>query len=139
MNRRYNPRLIHKRRSYATKEIAGLFGMHVHSVQNWIAKDGLLPIEGISNPYLISGQVLYDFITKRQQKQRCKLQEDELYCLKCRAARKGVPDEFCYIKTEVRIGNRGKFKGTKIGKCEVCHGKICRFFTYEKETSDRII
>jgi hypothetical protein len=109
--------------------------MHVHSVQNWVANDGLIPMEGISNPYLISGQVLYEFITKRQAAQRCKLQEDECYCLKCRAARKGVPGQFCYIKTDVRIGNKGKFKGRKFGRCEVCGGKISRFFTYEKEAS----
>jgi len=133
MKHKDNPRLIHQRRSYTTKEIAALFGKHVHTVQDWVSKGGLSPIEGISNPYLISGQVLYEFITKRRAVKRCKLKEDECYCLKCRAARKGVTGKVRYLKTNVRIGNKGKFKGRKIGQCEICGGRISRFFTYEKE------
>ncbi len=139
MRTRYNARLIHKRRTYTTKEIAGLFGMHVNSVLHWIRKDNLTPIAGSGSPYLIYGEELYNFLTKKKQKHKCPLQADEFYCLKCKCGRKGLPTEFSSIKTEIRIGSKGKYKAYKISKCEACGTKLFRFFTYQKETADRII
>jgi transposase len=139
MRTRYNTRLIHKRRTYTTKEIAGLFGMHVNSVLKWIRKDNLTPITGSGSPYLIYGEELHSFLTKKKQKHKCKLQADEFYCFKCKCARKGIPADTSIVKTEIRIGNKGKCKAYKISKCEVCVTKLFRFLTYQRETADRII
>lgn len=138
MPRRFNTNLIRKRRTYTTKEIAALFGMHTRSVQQWIAKSGLSPIEGSSNPYLIYGETLYDFLTIKKQKHTCSLQADEFYCFKCKCGRKGIPSEAKITKTETRIGNKGKFKEKRESKCEVCGIKIFRFSTYQREVSDEI-
>jgi len=138
MASRYNTRLIRKRRTYTTKEIAALFGMHIRSVLQWVAKQGLSPIEGSSSPYLFYGEALYDFLTKKKQKHKCSLLEDEFYCLKCKCRRKGLPTEFSITKTETKIGSKGKFKAIKMSKCEVCGIKLYRFATYQKEVPDRI-
>lgn len=138
MTRRYNTKLIRKRRTYTTKEIAALFGMHTRSVQQWVAKGRLLPIEGCSIPYLIYGETLFDFLTQKKQKHKCPLLPDEFYCLKCKCARKGILSELAINKTDTRIGNKGKFKEIRTSKCEVCGIKLYRFFTYQKEVPDRI-
>ena len=138
MTRRYNPRLIRKRRTYTTKEIAALFGMHIRSVLQWIARQGLSPIEGSGNPYLIYGEVLYDFLTKKRQKHKCSLQKDEFYCLKCKCGRKGLPAKFSITKTETKMGSKGKFKEIRTSKCEVCGIKLYRFSTYQQEVPDGI-
>lgn len=138
MTRRFNTRLIRKRRTYTTKEIAALFGMHTKSVQQWIAKSGLLPITGSSNPYLIYGETLFNFITKKRQKHKCSLQPDEFYCLKCKCGRNGIPSETTITRTETRIGNKGKFKEIRASKCEVCGVKLFRFSTYQGEVANKI-
>lgn len=138
MPRRFNIKLIRKRRTYTTKEIAALFGMNTRSVQQWIAKSGLPPIEGSSNPYLIYGATLFDFLTQKKQKRKCSLQADEFYCLKCKRGRNGISTEATITKTETRIGNKGKFKEIRESKCEVCGVKLFRFYTYQREVSDEI-
>lgn len=138
MNRRYNTRLIRRRRTYSTKEIAALFGMHTRSVQHWIAKEGLPTIEGSSIPYFVYGENLAEFLTKKKQKHKCSLGEDEFYCFKCHCARKSIPAALGVRKTEKRVGNKGKLQGVKTGQCEVCGGKLNRFFTYEKEALEQI-
>lgn len=138
MPRRFNTNLIRKRRTYTTKEIAALFGMNTRSVQQWIAKSGLSPIEGSSNPYLIYGATLNDFLTQKKQKRKCSLQADEFYCLKCKCGRNGISAEATITKTETRIGNKGKFKEVRESKCEVCGVKLFRFYTYQREVWDEI-
>ncbi len=138
MARRFNTKLIRKRRTYTTKEIAALFSMNTRSVQQWIYKSGLLPIEGSSNPYLISGETLYDFMTQKKQKRKCSLLADEFYCLKCKCGRNGIASEATITKTETRIGNKGKFKEIRESKCDVCGIKLFRFYTYQREVSDEI-
>lgn len=138
MARRFNTKFIRKRRTYITKEIAALFGMNTRSVQQWIAKGGLSPIEGSSNPYLIYGETLYAFLTIKKQKHKCPLQADEFYCFKCKCGRNGIPSETTITKTEIRMGNKDKFKETRESKCEVCGIKIFRFSTYQREASEEI-
>lgn len=138
MARRFNTKLIRKRRAYTTKEIAALFSMNTRSVQQWISKSGLSPIEGSLNPYLIDGETLYDFLTQKKQKRKCLLQTDEFYCLKCKCSRNGIASEATITKTETRIGNKGKFKEIRESKCEVCGIKLFRFYTYQGEVSDEI-
>ncbi len=138
MRHRYNIRLIRKHRTYLVKEVAALLGIHTRTAQDWISKGGLTPIEGTSNPYLVYGEVLALFLSDRKQSKKCPLGQDEFYCLKCNCARKSVPTELAITKTEISIGNKGKFKETIIGKCEACGTKVNRFSTYEKEVSDEI-
>jgi hypothetical protein len=112
--------------------------MHTRSVQQWISKEGLMPIAGSRNPYLIHGKALAVFLDAKREKHKCALNEHEFYCLKCRCARASVPSELSVVKTNIRIGNKGKFKATKTGRCEVCGTKINRFCTYEQEATNEI-
>ncbi len=139
MRRKYNPRIIRKHRSYATKEVAALLGVHSRTVQNWVSQEGLTPIEGSANPYLIHGEVLAQFLKKRMQSKKCKLGEGESYCFKCCTGRKSLPSAVVITKTDIKIGSKGKFKKAISGLCEVCGTKINLFSTYEKEASTKII
>lgn len=138
MRHRYNIKLIRKHRTYIVKEVAALLGVHTRTVQQWVSKDGLPSIEGSLNPYLIHGEALALFLSDRKQSKKCPLGQDEFYCFKCNSARKSVPTELMVAKSEIRIGSKGKFKTTIMGKCEVCGTKLNRFSTYEKEALDEI-
>ena len=83
--RRVNYRLIKIRRSYTVEQLAHLLGCHKNSVRLWL-RQGLETLDG-KRPLLIQGSDARRFLEakKRSRKQRCK--PDELYCLKCHAAR----------------------------------------------------
>lgn len=84
--RSFNPRLVKIHRTYQVVEIANLFGIHKNSVRVWI-KQGLSRIDE-SKPYLIRGDRLRQFLEERRSKNKCKCQIDEIYCVKCRSAKK---------------------------------------------------
>ncbi len=112
--------------------------MHTNSVLQWIKKEKLMPIAGSGSPYLVHGEELLSFLCKKRQKHKCPLRADEFYCLKCKCARKGILALFSITKTEIKIGNKGKYKAYKLSKCEICGTKLFRFFSYERETAKRI-
>lgn len=138
MRRRYNTSLIKKHRTYNTKDVAALFGMHIESVQRWVANEGLLPIEGGSGPYLIYGQDLVDFLGKKNRKHKHSLQPDEFYCMACHCPRRSTPADMTITKTETQMGKHNQYMGVRSGKCEVCGTKIYRFFTYEREAAEKV-
>ncbi len=128
---KYNLRKIKRRRSYTAKEIAGLFGLHPRTVQQWVSRDTLKPIDGSSNPYLIYGEDLAVFLTNKKAKHKCKLQADEFYCLKCHQPRHSIPENISVTETQTKVG-REKYKQIRNGICDVCGTKLYRFYTYKK-------
>lgn len=84
--RSFNPRLVKIHRSYQVVEIANLYGTHKNLVRAWI-KQGLSTIDE-SKPYLIRGDQLRFFLEARRSKNKCKCKIDEIYCVKCRSAKK---------------------------------------------------
>jgi predicted transcriptional regulator len=138
MRRKYNSHIVKRHFTYTIKDIAALFGTCEKTVQRWIAVEGLAPVEGSRNPYLISGAMLSTFLSARTKKSKTHLQTDEFYCVKCRVARKGKAESIRIKPTETRMG-KDRYMGIKMAECEVCGGKINRFFTYSKDEANKII
>ena len=127
---KYNYRLIKSKNSFTVKEIAEQFGIHARTVQTWI-KEGLQVIDKNAKPYLIEGFVLREFLKQKSENRKCKLNEDEFYCTKCKAARKSQPDQIQFNFTHKLIGKNQRQVIIK-GKCEICNTQINRFSTESK-------
>ena len=138
MRRKYNPRMIKRHFTYTIKEISVLFGTCEKTIQRWIAKEGLAPIVGSHNPYLIAGDTLSSFLVERKKNAETSLQPNEFYCVKCRTARKGKLESIKVVRTATRIG-RDRIMGIKTAECETCTRRINRFFAYRKDESNEII
>lgn len=130
--------MIKQHFTYTVKDISRLYDICDATVLRWIAKEGLEPVAGMRNPYLISGVVLVAFLRKRSEKSKTHLQSDELYCVKCRSARKGKPETIQILRTGMRMGDN-KMAGRITAICEVCGGHINRFFTYSIDEQKNII
>lgn len=81
---RYNTRLIRRDLSYSVEEVCALYGLHPNTVWGWV-KAGLPTLDS-GRPLLIYGNALYYFLENRQARRKIKLNADEFFCLKCRAA-----------------------------------------------------
>lgn len=124
MAKKYNTHRISKRKTYTVNEIAALFDIHTKTIHLWSAQ-GLEAVEG-SFPHLIPGEELARFLDQRQNKQKCKLAADELYCVKCQQARKGLAHTLNTVISDKKMGKGKTFIILK-ARCEVCGGKMNRF------------
>ena len=123
MPKNYNLNLIKKNRAYTVKEIAELFKVNEKTVQRWV-KQGLERIPDFY-PFHIKGQVLKDFLLKKQQNRRTKLKDDELYCLKCKKGVKPIEGSVVFVYSGKTVGHGVKdFLIT--GICPNCLKKIYR-------------
>lgn len=71
---------------YDVAEIAALLQVHRNTVRHWI-RLGLRPLDN-KRPMVIHGSELRRFLMDRRQRRRVKCGPGEVYCLRCRAARK---------------------------------------------------
>jgi len=131
MRRKYDLRKIKTGWTYDIKEICSLYILHPKTVHGWIS-NGLEPIEGSLNPYLIAGHVLRSFLEKKSEKRRCRLNAEQFYCVRCKAARLSRPESVQVIKTNTKLGH-DKFSGRKTGICEVCGCHMNRLFSFYKD------
>ncbi len=84
--RRFNPRLIKHHATYSTQEIVDLLHVHINTVGGWYEL-GLRTIDD-QRPYLVFGQDLIDFLTRRNLQMKRKCDQNEFFCCKCKAPRK---------------------------------------------------
>ena len=134
MSANYNPNLIRVKRSYSPSEIASLFGINRKTCSRWIKNEGLKVIEKNTNPLLIMGQDLKNFITKKRLKRKTKLKSDEYFCVKCNNARKAKSGSEKIVKTGKTIGLKKKEQEKKTGICESCGTKLNRFLgVYQRD------
>ncbi len=121
----YNLRLIKQRESYSLKQISELLNVHIRTVQTW--KQEGLNIINQDKPYLVMGYDLKEFLSKRNDKRKIKLQSNEFYCTKCREAVRSTDNQVWFECSGRNIGKQG-FKEIVIkGICEFCNTKINRF------------
>ncbi len=133
MAKNYNYRLIYARESYTPSEIARLFNLDKKTIFRWV-KEGLRPIQFHTNPLLIMGSDLKDFIMKRRKARRNSLNNEEFYCFKCKKAVKSKEDKICIVQSDKTIGKNKAKQLIKTGICEYCNGKINKYLKlYQKD------
>jgi len=123
----YNLRLIKVRRSYNLSEMAALFGKDRKTCQRWVKDEGLQPIEKGTNPLLVMGADLKEFLKERAKKRKTNLDETEFYCFKCRRPVKAKMGSGKIIKTGKMIGKNNLAQLNKTGVCEACNTKLNKF------------
>lgn len=72
--------------SYDLEEISTIMGVHVQTVRAWIKDEGLRTIDN-TQPLLVYGLHLIQFIKKQNDKGKCKTLFDQIYCMSCKDAR----------------------------------------------------
>ncbi len=100
--RRQNPRRAKSLINYTIAESAELYGVHRNTVRLWL-KGGLRPIDA-GRPVLIHGSALNEFHQSRRSSGKIKCDDDQLYCLGCRAARRPALDVADYKQLSEKVG-----------------------------------
>ncbi len=117
MAKKHNTRIIKQNYSYSLKEVSELLGVHVRTTRLWV-KGGLEIIEGLY-PYLVNGGDLKAFLDKRHMKSKTKLEENEMYCFKCRNAVTPLNNSVLIVYSGKTIGN-GINDFMLKGICPIC-------------------
>lgn len=71
-------------------------GLHTQTVRKWI-KNGLQAIDG-KRPFLIYGYDLIIYLKAHNQRHKCNVEFDQLYCMKCQDARPALQRQLRLIK-----------------------------------------
>lgn len=106
---------IKKNLSYSILEAAEDLGVTTSTIRNW-GKQGL-PIQTDQRPYLIFGSDLRDFLAERNKARKFTLQDGELNCFTCKAARRAVNNAVIYTRQAAKTGRLSGVCGTCGGKC----------------------
>jgi hypothetical protein len=103
MRRRLNHRLVKIHRNYTVEEIAQVFSVHKNTVRNWLTQ-GLLTIDD-RKPILILGSTLWQFLADRRQRARQRCGPGEMYCVRCRTAKRPDGNFAEYLPINADSGN----------------------------------
>jgi hypothetical protein len=103
MRRRLNYRLVKIHRNYTVEEIARMFSIHKNTVRNWVTQ-GLLTIDD-GKPILILGSALRQFLGDRRQRARQRCGPGEMYCVRCKAAKRPDGNFAEYLSISADWGN----------------------------------
>lgn len=125
MKRNYKIKLIKHRHSYTFEEISNVLNIHPRTIQTW-KKEGLNVIDS-TKPYLVMGYDLKEFLNKKLQSRKIKLESNQFYCTKCRNA---VSSKLNQVKLKITgktIGKDAHQETVITGKCETCGTKLNRF------------
>lgn len=109
-------------------ELADLLEVHVRTVQAW-HKSGMRPIDPHDRPRLFMGYEIKQFLENRRKKRKCKLNDGEFFCPRCRAARTSLPNMLKIEQTNRKIG-KDDYQVLIKGKCIECD---CRLFLFATE------
>lgn len=115
MSSRFNVNRIRKHYSYSVHEISQLLGVHPNTVASWL-KQGL-PKTDQQKPYLIFGDDLRAFLSKRKKSRSRKCNPNEFYCFRCKVPR-------CSLGSLVDVRFRNAKTVMVSGLCEVCGAAI---------------
>jgi hypothetical protein len=115
--RRPNYRLVKIHRSYTVEEAARQLGTHKNTVRAWV-KAGL-PTSDAKRPMLILGVDLAAFLQARRTKNKRPCQPGEIYCVRCRDAKRPAGDMAEYQPVTEKFGNLEAI-------CPDCDGMIYR-------------
>lgn len=125
MKKNYKTRLIKHRHSYTFEEITKLLNIHPRTIQTW-KQEGLNAIDS-TKPYLVMGYDLQDFLNKKMQSRKTKLETNQFYCTKCRKAVSSKLNQVWLKLTGKTIGKYEHQEAIITGKCETCGTNLNRF------------
>jgi hypothetical protein len=103
MRRRLNHRLVKIHRNYTVEEISRMFSIHKNTVRNWVTQG--LPTIDDGKPILILGSALRQFLGDRRQRARQRCGPGEMYCVRCRAAKRPDGNFAEYLSISADWGN----------------------------------
>jgi len=126
-NRRPDWRRIKSKTSYTFDEAARALGVHRNTLRHWVRDHGL-PAIMETRPFLILGADLVTFLRQRRKSRKRKCGIGELYCLKCRAPRKPVPDL-------IEFRQMSQARAAIVGICLVCETLMHRFISSRRAAS----
>ena len=106
-----NPRYIRLNRSYTTKEISILCGVHIHTIAAW-RKAGLKAIDA-NRPALFLGSEIRRYLLQQRTHAKQPCLAGQGYCLRCKTPRYYAGFEVTYIPRTPRNGDLR-------GQCGVC-------------------
>ncbi len=87
-----------------------------------------------TNPLLVYGKDLKEFLNKEKNGRKTKLKENEFYCMKCHKAVKAETGSESIVKTGKTIGKNNDDQLKKIGLCEVCGTRLNKLLSvYQKD------
>lgn len=124
--RNYNVRKIKVRSAYTVKDIVKLLDVTPGTVYRW-HDDGLKPIKEGTQPLLFYGHELRRYISARQQGQKVKLRQGEMYCVKCRVGKYADSSKIRIEKTGNRIGKENREQECKRAPCPTCGTTMHQF------------
>ena len=128
MAKRYRLNLIQVKESYTPDDIVKLLKVNKKTISRWL-DDGL---EKNTNPLLIMGLELRDFLRLKQQEKKIKLNNDEFFCMRCQKAVKGKDESVQIIKTGKTMGKNKLEQLNKIGVCEFCESRVNKFMSCQQ-------
>jgi len=114
---------------YTVKEASKLLGVHVATIRTWI-RQGLKPVPNTKSPILIKGKVLKSYLKERQIKRKCKLADNQFYCLRCHQITYSKPAN---VRAEIleEVLTTGNRKALIYGICEA-YGSVLHLFSSER-------
>ena len=118
-----NPRLAKIHRNYTVEEVAALFDIHKNTVREWVERG--LPTNDDRRPMLILGRDLVAFLQAKRMKNKRPCQPGEIYCVRCRAARKPAGTMAEYQPLTATSGNL-------VGICPSCESMMYRRVNFAK-------
>jgi len=112
MAKRALSRLIRSHHVYTAVEAAIALGRTPRTVRRWITHEGLAAATD-QRPWLIDGRDLKAFLDHRASERKVTLGDDQMFCLRCREARRPALDLVDYLPN-------GPATGLLQGICPVC-------------------
>jgi hypothetical protein len=123
-----NYRRVKRHRSYTIEEAASLLGVHRNTVREWIRRG--LPTCDSRRPILVLGPDLILFLRARRTAHKTRLAPGEIYCVRCRRARKPAA-------SMADFSLRTESVGDLIGICPDCESLMYRRVSLTKLGSVR--
>lgn len=123
MKRNYKLRTIKAKKSYSTKELSQLLGVHAQTIRLW-RKEGLASIDESSHYALFLGSTVKSFLQAQVDTRRVRLKEGEFYCLSCN---KAVTVKNAQTVSQEKLVGKDKLSVRHHGNCDNCGNKVNRF------------
>lgn len=111
-------------RMYTFADLAVVLQVHIRTVQAW-HKRGLKVTCEQTRPLLVRGIDVITFLSDRRSTRRCKLENDEFYCLACKSPRKAEPGSSSDVLTGRKLGGREP-QLLITGICPVCNRRMSK-------------